>query len=148
MKHVDRWITTIIGALDKHTDEKARLSILEECGRACFGPNKRHAQKAHLAAAKGAALDEVLAILNSEKVGGGHLALGEDGRTILGRYDRCYCPLAREAGAALSPTFCECTCGWAKALFETVLGRPVEVELLETVRRGGSSCRFQVSLPG
>lgn len=146
MKHSDQWMVALFQGLDEHTDEATRRAILERCGRTCFGAGTR-AARARRAAARGVALDEVLAILNEDGVGGGHLeASGGDGRTIVGRYDRCYCPLAKDAGSALSPTFCECTRGWAKALFETVFSRPVEVKLLESVRRGGKACRFEVTL--
>jgi hypothetical protein len=62
------------------------------------------------------------------------------------KYPTCYCPLASEIKEALSPTYCNCSAGWLKEMYETVTVKPVKVEVLETIKRGGQACRFNVIL--
>jgi predicted hydrocarbon binding protein len=41
-----------------------------------------------------------------------------------------------------------CILGWQKAAFSTVLGKPVTVEIEESVLRGGSRCSFRIGVKG
>ncbi len=41
---------------------------------------------------------------------------------------------------------CECTRATHQAVFETALGRPFRVEIVESLRRGGKTCHFIVHL--
>jgi hypothetical protein len=44
-----------------------------------------------------------------------------------------------------SSDHCLCTVSHLKYLYETGLGRPLEVELIETCLRGADSCRIKLS---
>jgi predicted hydrocarbon binding protein len=46
----------------------------------------------------------------------------------------------------LSATYCTCSRGWAKALFEEALGRPVEVIMEESIVKGDKQCKFRIVL--
>jgi hypothetical protein len=62
----------------------------------------------------------------------------------------CHCPRIREAVGSktrMSPTYCYCGAGFCKAIWDYILGQPVEVELLESVLKGDDVCRFAVHLP-
>ena len=62
----------------------------------------------------------------------------------------CHCSLvahAREAGTALSPSLCFCGSGWYDQLWEGILGRPVTVEVLQSILRGDDCCTFAIHLP-
>ena len=62
-------------------------------------------------------------------------------RTV-GKPAPCACPLVK---AGRTPAeFCDCSRGWTQAAFSTVLGRPVSVEIEESVLRGGSRCSFRI----
>lgn len=55
-----------------------------------------------------------------------HLHL--DGGNVYIIYPKCYCSRVNKIHyVKLSGTYCYCSVGWAKALFEGVLGRPVKV---------------------
>jgi predicted hydrocarbon binding protein len=43
-------------------------------------------------------------------------------------------------------TYCRCSEGFIKSYWEEILGRPVKVEILESVISGGRECRFAVRL--
>lgn len=55
---------------------------------------------------------------------------------------KCFCPFVDESG--MSPAFCDCSLGWQKETFGAVVGKPVKVEILSAVLRGGKSCDFAV----
>jgi hypothetical protein len=70
---------------------------------------------------------------------------------VLKRYYYCHCPWAREAiksgDVPLSAIFCNCSAGFHKKPWEVIFGRPLEVQVLESVLRGDSRCRFAIHLP-
>jgi hypothetical protein len=62
----------------------------------------------------------------------------------------CHCPRVRDAlkiPECLSPTYCNCGAGFYKGIWEVILQKPVEVDVLETVLAGGDVCRFAIHLP-
>lgn len=63
--------------------------------------------------------------------------------TIVGpERSECFCPLVDTK--ATTKTVCNCSLGWQKHTYETLLGKKVHVELTESVVRGGKRCTFKV----
>jgi len=58
----------------------------------------------------------------------------------------CLCPLVEKGPPGLSGTFCECSVGYVTQMFTDLTGKPVRVELLESLKRGGKGCRFRINL--
>ena len=58
----------------------------------------------------------------------------------------CLCPLVEKGPDGLSGTYCECSVGYVTEMFTGIAGKPVRVELLESLKRGGKSCRFKINL--
>jgi predicted hydrocarbon binding protein len=58
----------------------------------------------------------------------------------------CLCPLVESLDKTLSKTYCQCSAGYVKELFERLVGKPVEVEVLESLRSGGKICRFKIEI--
>ncbi len=44
-------------------------------------------------------------------------------------------------------SYCDCSLGWQGTMFETVFGKPVEVAVVESLLRGGKTCRFEIRVP-
>jgi len=69
----------------------------------------------------------------------------------LKRYYACHCPWAREAirsgDVPFYADFCFCSAGFHKKPWEVIFRRPVRAELLESVLRGDTRCRFAIYLP-
>jgi predicted hydrocarbon binding protein len=61
-------------------------------------------------------------------------------------YSKCLCPLVQSGSETLSDTYCNCSRGWVKEMFEMVSGKPVEVTLTESIKRGAKACRFVVQV--
>jgi predicted hydrocarbon binding protein len=49
-----------------------------------------------------------------------------------------------QAQEPFSPTYCQCSCGWYRQLFETLQGKAVEVDLLGSIRQGDERCQFLI----
>jgi len=65
-------------------------------------------------------------------------------------YYACHCPFARESVMSLNETvdseWCYCSAGFAKYPFEIILGRELNVRLLESALDGHGICRFEIDL--
>lgn len=48
--------------------------------------------------------------------------------------------------AGLSGTYCICSVGYVKQWYETLLARPVEVDLIESTLMGGKRCKFKMTV--
>ncbi len=55
----------------------------------------------------------------------------------------CFCPLI---GGDTPKSACDCSLGWTAYAYETVLGKKVDVELKESVLRGGKRCAFVIRI--
>lgn len=70
---------------------------------------------------------------------------------VMRRYYCCHCQLVRTAllrgDPKISPTFCYCSAGYEKVHFDVIFKQNVEVELLETLLKGDSRCRFAIKIP-
>lgn len=135
-------IKEMIDRLDREVDELARRTIMEACGRQCIGASilvkaRQIAQAAH-------DLDDLLEQLNRAHIGGGHLQ--REGDVVHAAYDRCYCGSVSKTRELFSATYCHCSCGWYGQLFETLLGKPVKVELLGSILQGDERCRFLIRI--
>jgi hypothetical protein len=67
------------------------------------------------------------------------------------KYYACHCQLVRTAlcdgKPKISPMFCYCSAGFEKLHFDVIFDEHVEVELLETLLKGDSRCRFAIKIP-
>lgn len=56
----------------------------------------------------------------------------------------CECPMLEAANNSDSLTWCHCTAGYNKKLFEIVFERPVEVEVLQSIRQRFDFCLLKI----
>jgi len=129
------WIVNAVENMDAKIDEKEKIRILEDCGRACA---RRGAMKA--AAESTGDLDKFLGTM---KAWIGEKNVRREGATVFVTYSQCYCPNV-QAMEKVPASYCNCSRGWAKEMFETVLGKPVAVELLSSIKRGDKECRLVI----
>jgi predicted hydrocarbon binding protein len=138
LKHLHMWLEVMFSALEQQTDEETRTSMLESCGRACA----RHGgvvTKAKAIKDNGKKIDELLDNLSRET--SGLVEWRREGNVVQLVYKKCFCPLRKEE-LVKSPTFCSCSCGWIREVFETASGKPVKVECQQTIGRGDPICKF------
>lgn len=139
-KHMEKWICSLVAGLDKHVDKETLKKVLEQCGRQC--QSNSFVEKARGIYQKSKDLDEFLA--EFAKV---YENLHREGDDVYIIYPKCYCPLVKNIPPGkLSATYCNCSRGWAKALFEGALKRPVEVIMEESIKKGDEQCKFKIVL--
>lgn len=139
-KRLENWLTALITALDESVDEETRVRVLEQCGRRC--QTQSLVKKAKRIYERSRNVDEFLT-----EFGRVYIHLHRDGDNVYIIYPRCYCTFVNKMPRGrVSATWCNCSRGWAKALFEGVLGHPIEVTAEETIIRGDKQCKFKINL--
>jgi len=132
------WVRSFMEGVDAQLPEPQRVALMEARGRACARGGAARMAEAH----KGN-LDGFIAAMASHM---GPDGLRREGDVVRVQYPTCYCPMVSEMEQPISATYCDCSVGWLKEMYETVTGGPVNVEVLETVKRGGKACRFNVTV--
>lgn len=138
---IQNWLADLMEAIDKEPDAAVKMRLLGACGRACF---ERHEFKRNWAIQGRGDVDKLIAALKA------NFEVWREGDVVHIRYGKvsqgCYCPAARYRPAKPNDIHCYCTRATHQAVWETALNRPIPVEIVETVRRGGQTCHFVVRL--
>ena len=138
------WWNETINRLEKEVGKKSTIQIMQSCGRMCCGITNRKRVKQLMSQSE--SIKELLDRLNKMRLGGGRLKMKDD-KTITGGYDRCYCGQVKQTQEPFSSlTYCHCSTGWYQQLFETALGRPVEVEIMQSIICGDKTCEFVIHI--
>jgi hypothetical protein len=128
------WILDLLAAMDTELDQPTRARILQACGRA--------------EALRGAPVPPPPTVTLEQLAVRLRVRLGEENVRLAGNRlevtygNRCECPLVGPTPERLSDTWCECARGYMMAMMSGRLGRPVQVDLVEAVKRGGQRCRW------
>ena len=71
----------------------------------------------------------------------------KDKSTIQGGYDRCYCGMVSKTRMPFPDlTYCHCSTGWYKQLFETALKKSVRVKIKRSIICGAKTCEFEIKI--
>ncbi len=66
-------------------------------------------------------------------------------------YYYCHCPWVRESlrqgNGRVPAVFCNCSAAFHKKPWEVIFGQPLRADVLESVLKGDSHCRFAIHLP-
>lgn len=133
------WVNDLMDTMDKVLDEATYIKLIEGCGRGCYN---RHQFKKDISIAGSGDLDKLLTAYKK------NFEVWKDGNTVHIRYGEkspgCYCPVLKNHAYNTKGLHCNCTKATHQAIFENALGRPFNVEILESIRRGGQTCHFLV----
>lgn len=130
-----RWLKSLLENMDEQFSPEECVRLMEANGRDCA----RHGAIQLAQACKGD-MEKFAAALRQ------HIGFEIDGDKIHLQYDKCFCHLVTQGPDRLPDTWCHCSVGWVKEMFETVTGNPVEVDLLQSIKRGDPVCQFTVSI--
>jgi len=141
-KHfIENWLTDLLNTIDDVVDEETKIKLFEGCGKGCFN---RHQFKKDIAITGKDDLDKLIEAYKK------NFEIWREEDLVHIRYGEissgCYCPVARDPNIKTYRLQCECTRTTHQTIFETALGRPHKVDIVETVRRGGKTCHFIVHL--
>ena len=134
---VKNWMEDLFDTMYRELDEKTRVRLMAGCGQGCF---RRFQFKQEIARLGKGNLDRLIEAYKR------NFEVWRDANLVHIRYGpvnkSCYCPAARYHPAKPNDMHCECTRATHQAIFEAALDRPVPVKIVETLRRGGSTCHF------
>jgi anaerobic selenocysteine-containing dehydrogenase len=134
---IANWLSDLLDGMGGQLDRDAQVKLIESCGRGCF---RRHAFKRQIAADGCGSVEKLVDAYNRNfeawvEDDGVHVRYGEVSK-------RCYCPVANTRAPQPDDLHCECTKATHAAIFTGALGRDVNVDIVETLRRGGKTCHF------
>jgi hypothetical protein len=152
MEFADGWTKRFFDAMDQTLDETTRKKLMTANGKACFaayaGPPKgRPGPDAFEQFSKWIAQNgkEKGYSIEGKVISFEFIGSAETGKAS--PEGLCLCPMVETQPAGkISPTYCLCSIGYVKELHERQLGRPVEVELTDSVLRGGKRCKFKMTV--
>ena len=137
-KFTERWIADLFENLENSLEKEGLRELLVKNGRDCA----RSGAIEHAMEKKGD-LDGFLEVMRSWL---GEENVTREGPKIRIVYSRCLCPLVSEGPERLPDSYCLCSTGWLHEMFEIVTEKPVEVVIHESIKRGGKSCVFTVTV--
>lgn len=114
-----------------NADEVKSIRMNCQCG---YGMEDKYALIKELY--EGAASVEEFANNNKAKAAG---LFTKDGDLYL-QFHFCPCPMLAKVERLESNTWCQCTTGYSKVLFEKLFGCSVDVELLKSIKMGDDIC--------
>jgi hypothetical protein len=140
-----RYIKRLMDVIDQQLTPEQRTALMEANGRACY-------RNAHGTRPLPGGLNELVKLIQTHE---GADTIRREGNIIHFRYVQnpaglkvedgyCLCPLVEQGPPGLSGTFCQCSVGYVTEMFSSAAGKPVKVELTESLKRGGKSCRFVI----
>ena len=56
----------------------------------------------------------------------------------------CPCPMLADVDQLETKTWCQCTTGYSKVLFEKAFGCEVDVDLLKSIKSGDDTCLMKI----
>jgi hypothetical protein len=147
------WLKGVVDRLDALVDEETRTEIMVNMGVNCARVNSSHIDRA---LAKRRQFETLEAFLEAEeKNPSPGTRLVREGDVVHQCYEprsafqvRCFCSLWRGLASDenVSPTWCQCSKGFVMKLWEAYVGRPVQVEFVESCIAGAEGCKFAVHL--
>ncbi len=136
-KHTKRQLVKLWELLEPHLDDQTRADIIEQLGRNCaksigWAQQCKGDPEAFFQRMKDSQNEDIE--FDREK---GII-------TIVSPERPCVCSLVD--GEKTPPYFCQCSVGWQKETYETILGKKVDCTVVESCLRGSKRCVFKVKI--
>jgi hypothetical protein len=150
MEFVDAWVPRFFAIVDEQLDEPTRRRLMAANGKACFAAQYPGQPRR----AEPASPEKIAKWVNAQSKERGY---SMDGDAVVLSYiggpgqewpeNVCGCPAVEaQSSKTITPTFCWCSVGHVQELHERVFGRPLKVELLESVLLGHARCKHRITL--
>lgn len=123
MRRYEKMMINLMDGFDKHLEAEKKILLLEECGRKCIrDKNEKLIQNANKLYKNSNDLKDFLEKFSKIY---DSLQITDDEVVII--WAKCFCPIINKIPAGkISSTYCNCSRGWVKELFEGAIEKPVE----------------------
>ena len=135
------WVKGTMARLEKEFDRETVKRIRRSC-QCGYGMDERIAFAKGLVASS-SSMEEFAAGEGAREAGLSCV----DGELYL-QFPFCPCPMLADVDRLETDTWCQCTTGYSKVLFECAFGCEVDVELLKSVKMGDEICLMKISPRG
>ncbi|MCQ4638171.1 DUF6144 family protein [Anaerovorax odorimutans] len=133
------WVKSLARRLEREFDSDVIKKIRMNC-QCGYGMDEKLALVKELMA-NAANIEE---FASSEKAKAAGLFC-RDGELFL-QFGFCPCPMLAEVEKLETNTWCQCTTGYSKVLFEKAFACDVDVELLKSIKMGDDICLMKITL--
>ena len=127
------WVKSTINRLENHFDKSVVKQIRMNC-QCGYGMDEKLGLVRELVESS-SSLEE-FADRDKAKAAGLSCANGE----LYLQFSFCPCPMLADVDKLDTDTWCQCTTGYSKVLFEKAFGCGVDVELLKSIKMGDGIC--------
>ena len=133
------WAESICADLENEFDDEMVKTIRMDC---VCGPDMGNLSNFKNMYQSSTDLEEFVSNINNQNQG---FTIEYDDNALYYIYPECYCPCVNRIDKPISKTWCFCTLGYTKKMFEYILDRKVDVSLIESIKTGGSICKIKVT---
>ncbi|GAK58219.1 hypothetical protein U27_05192 [Candidatus Vecturithrix granuli] len=131
------WVKSTMTRLENHFDQATVKQIRMNCQCGYGMDEKLELVKTLIASSSN--LEE---FANQDKAKAAGLSY-RNGELYL-QFPFCPCPMLADVEKLETNTWCQCTTGYSKVLFEKAFGCEVDVELLQSVKMGDKVCLMKI----
>ena len=131
------WVKNTMKRLEDNFDQRTVKKIRMKCQCGYAMDEKLALVKELMATSKN--MEEFANNENARNAG-----LSYDEHNLYLQFPFCPCPMLAEVDKLDSKTWCQCTTGYSKVLFEKAFGCEVNVELLKSVKMGDNICLMKI----
>lgn len=131
------WVKNTMKRLDDHFDKTVIRKIRMNC-QCGYGMEEKLSLLKELL--KLSTSLEEFARHDSAQAAGISFLNGE----LLLQFGFCPCPMLADVDSLETDTWCQCTTGYSKVIFEKAFGCEVDVELLKSIKMGNEICLMRI----
>ena len=133
------WVLNTMKRMEDHFDRDTLKKIRMNC-QCGYGMDERLELLEGLIESSGS-LEELAGHDRAKAAGMSY----SDGSIML-QFSYCPCPMLAGVDKLVTDTWCQCTTGYSKVLFEKAFGCEADVELLKSVKMGDEICLMRITL--
>ena len=137
-----RWACEVCAALSAEFDMDTAAAIRRDCR---CNDGRTMAQQIAGCIRKAGSLSEGCTLFTRENPCAFLEYISE--RELIFGYHACVCSCVKRADGPVPPMWCECSCGYAEAMFQQVFGEAVQVGLMGSIKAGDVRCAMRIRLP-
>jgi hypothetical protein len=151
LEFIDIWVKRFFDVIDQTLDEGTRKKLMMLNGKTCFRDWIRESKQEIKPVAFETWAKTAAETRKEEgfKIEGNVIFYQYNSSAETGAASKagvCLCPMAESKPTGLSSTYCHCSLGYLKEMFESRFNRTVDIELLDSILKGGSRCKFKITV--